>query len=103
MEIPCARQLVPYLPPNHLSVGVRVDITHSAPTPPGLEVTVQAKFTGMQGSGGKLYGFEVVAWDRAGEVGRCTHTRAVVDLARLESGARRRIGDGTKSRNSGAL
>ncbi len=43
------------------------------------------------GMAGKLHRFKVQIFDRAGLVGEGTHTRAIVDAARLEKGAVARI------------
>ncbi len=89
MEVAAARLLLPVLEAGELSVGVTVDVTHSAATPEGVAVTATARYLGRDG---KLHLFEVVASDRGGEVGRCTHRRAVVASERLVSGALRRNG-----------
>src|SRR5919205_2640820 len=70
MEIAAARVLQPLLGPGELSVGVTVDITHSAPTPPGALVTANARYTGREG---KLFVFEITARDEGGEIGRGSH------------------------------
>lgn len=88
MEIAAARVLQPYLGPAQLSVGTRLDVAHTAPTPVGSKVTAEAKFVGRKE---KLYLFEVFAKDEAGEVGRGTHERAIVDTARLENSAQKRL------------
>ncbi|KAE8333715.1 hypothetical protein BDV39DRAFT_198627 [Aspergillus sergii] len=67
--------------------GTSINIAHSAPTPVGAKVTAEAKYIGQKG---KLYQFEVIAKDEAGEVGRGGHERAIVEIARLETGARKR-------------
>jgi predicted thioesterase len=87
MEIAAAKCLVAMLAPGELSVGVIVDVSHTAATFPGATVTATARFVGMSG---KRYRFEVVAVDPAGEVGRGHHERAIVDVERLLEGARRR-------------
>lgn len=89
MELAAARVLVPLLAPGELSVGVAVDVSHTAPTAPGATVTAEARFTGTDG---KLFVFEVTARDASGEVGRGTHKRAVVDVARLVKKANDRKG-----------
>jgi predicted thioesterase len=89
MEIASAKCLVPLLAPGELSVGVIVDVTHTAATFAGATVTATARFVGMVG---KRYRFEVVAVDPAGEVGRGHHERAIIALDRLLEGARRRCG-----------
>ena len=88
MEIAAARVLQPLLGPGELSVGVTVDVTHNAPTPPGVTVTATARYAGREG---KLFLFEVSAADSGGEIGRGWHKRAIVASERLESGAAKRI------------
>ena len=87
MEVAAARVLQPHLEGDELSVGVALDIVHSAATPIGATVTAVAKFIGMEG---KLYAFKVVVTDEGGEVGHGTHKRAVVSTARLLAGAAKR-------------
>jgi fluoroacetyl-CoA thioesterase len=89
MEIAAARVLQPMLGPGELSVGVTVDITHTAPTPLGAEVIATARYDGREG---KLFRFEVSAADPGGEVGRGWHKRAIVSSERLQSGAAKRVG-----------
>jgi fluoroacetyl-CoA thioesterase len=87
MELAGARVLQPLLAPGELSVGVRVDVVHSAATLPGATVRAGARYKGREG---KLYRFEVWAEDDGGEVGRGVHDRAVITVERLLEGARRR-------------
>src|SRR5258708_11858505 len=87
MELAGARVLQPFLGPGELSVGVRVEVTHTAATLPGSTVHARARYLGRQG---KLYRFEVSAEDEGGEVGRGLHDRAIVTTERLLEGARRR-------------
>jgi predicted thioesterase len=68
-------------------VGVSVDVEHTAPTASGERVTAVARYQRMVG---KLYRFEVIASDGAGEVGRGTHDRAIVHVQRLVDGAAKR-------------
>ncbi|MGB4248836.1 MAG: thioesterase [Pseudohongiellaceae bacterium] len=87
MELAASRALHPLLAEGELSVGVTVDITHSAPTPAGVTVVAEGIFKGMEG---KLYVFDVVARDPAGEIGRGVHKRAIVSRERLLAGAAKR-------------
>jgi predicted thioesterase len=89
MEVAASRVLIPLLGPGELSVGVTVDINHTAPTPLGAEVKATARYAGREG---KLFLFEVSASDPGGEVGRGWHKRAIVSSERLQSGAARRVG-----------
>ena len=87
MELAAARVLQPALAPGELSVGVGLDVLHTAATPAGVRVEAEARYLGRDG---RLHVFEIVARDPGGEIGRCTHRRAVVGTARLLAGALRR-------------
>ena len=89
MEIAAARVLQPLLGPGELSVGVTVNVSHTAPTPMGAQVTATARYTGREG---KLFVFEVSVADPGGEVGRGWHKRAIVSSERLQNGAAKRVG-----------
>jgi fluoroacetyl-CoA thioesterase len=98
MEVAAARILSPHLREGESSVGVSVEVVHTAATPPGAGVTATARFAGREG---KLFLFEVTAADDAGEIGRGTHKRAVVAVERLLAGAARR-GEGPARSPSGS-
>ena len=87
METAAARVLQRLLGPGELSVGVTVDITHSAPTAPGVVVTATARYAGREG---KLFVFEISARDEGGEIGRGSHKRAIVETERLQRAATNR-------------
>jgi predicted thioesterase len=89
MEIAAARVLQPLLGPGELSVGVTVDVSHTAPTPVGALVTATARYAGREG---KLFLFEVSVSDPGGKVGRGWHKRAIVSNERLQTSAARRVG-----------
>ena len=84
MERAAAKLMRPLLGPGQLSVGVRVDVSHVAPTPIGGLVVARARFTGQEG---KLYWFDVWAEDGGGTIGKGRHARAIVDEARLLAAA----------------
>jgi fluoroacetyl-CoA thioesterase len=88
MEVAAARVLREASDTGELSVGVAIDIVHTAATPIGSVVTATARFMEMQG---KLFCFEVSAYDEGGEIGRGTHRRAVVKGSRLVAGATKRV------------
>lgn len=87
MERAAAKLLRPLLGPGQLSVGVKVEIEHTAPTPVGARVVTRARYLGRDG---RLFLFEVEAQDPGGAIGRGRHWRAIVDEARLMAGANKR-------------
>ena len=90
MELAASRLLQPLLELGQLSVGVLVEVTHSAPTPVGAEVRAIATYLGKEG---KLYLFTVEAYDAGGQVGHGKHARAIVNTNRLLTGATSRVRD----------
>jgi fluoroacetyl-CoA thioesterase len=91
MEIAAGRAMAPLLGDGQLSVGVGVNIRHLAASAKGAHVRAVATFLAMDG---KLYTFQVQAFDDKGLVGEGEHTRAVVDATRLLSGAKSRLKSG---------
>jgi fluoroacetyl-CoA thioesterase len=87
MELAAARAMRPLLQSGHLSVGVTVNIKHTAATPVGCAVRAVATYLGPKG---KLYKFKVEAFDDAGPIGEGEHTRAIIATDRLMAGAERR-------------
>lgn len=70
------------LPEGKSSVGTKVSIDHTAPTPLGMAVTARAEVAAISPNG-KLIDFKVSAWDEAGPISEGTHQRAVIDLERF--------------------
>lgn len=91
MELAAARAMRSVLQVGELSVGVSLDVKHSAATAVGVLVEAQARFIGHEG---KLFVFEVTARDNGGEIGRGTHKRAVIAGNRLVQGALKRAAAG---------
>lgn len=64
------------LPQGQTSVGTALNLEHISATPVGLEVRAQAEVTAVEG---KKLCFAITAFDEAGEIGRATHTRVLVN------------------------
>ena len=69
-----------YLEPGESVVGTVVKVTHLAATPVGHQVTAEAVVTKVDG---RRLEFDVTARDEVEEIGKGTHERMVVDLARI--------------------
>jgi fluoroacetyl-CoA thioesterase len=75
MEWACIQLMQPHLDPGEGSLGVHIDVSHAAATPPGLTVTVDATCTAVNG---KRVSFEVKAHDGVDLIGEGRHERVVV-------------------------
>jgi fluoroacetyl-CoA thioesterase len=73
--------------PAEQTVGTDVRLTHSAPTPPGLVVTVEARLERVEG---RRLLFSVSAHDGIEEICRGTHERCIIDTARFATKASRK-------------
>lgn len=71
-----------HLAPGEASLGVHLDLSHTAATPPGLAVSAKAALTEVEG---RKLTFAIEAFDAVEPIGRATHTRVIVDVARFET------------------
>lgn len=93
MELAAARAMRPLLGEGQLSVGVSLNVRHTAATPVGSRVRAIATYLRTEN---KLMHFRVEAFDESGPIGAGEHSRAIIDTARLLTGARRRQQDGRR-------
>jgi fluoroacetyl-CoA thioesterase len=75
MEWTCMQLLAPHLDPGEGSLGVHVDLSHTAATPAGLTVTVDAECVAVEGP---RITFMVKAHDGIDPIGEGRHQRFVV-------------------------
>ena len=64
------------------SVGTKLELEHTAPTPVGMKVFVEAEIVSVS-ENGKMVDFQVKAWDEKGPIGQGTHTRAIINNERF--------------------
>ena len=84
MENAALEYIARELPEGKSTVGVKVRVEHTAPTPVGMEVTVRVRVTDISANG-KLIDFEMEAFDAAGPIGTGRHQRAIIDIERFMS------------------
>ena len=84
MEKAATDLLEKILPENFTSVGISLNIQHTAPTPTGMKIFAEAEI--IEVSGRKIL-FEVSAKDEVGEIGRGKHERFIVDRKKFQEKA----------------
>lgn len=82
MENAAQSVLSVFLEEGQGSVGTHLDIKHTAPTPVGMKVWVEAEVTAVS-ENGKMVDFALKAWDEKGPIGEGTHTRAIINNERF--------------------
>ena len=80
MENAALEAIKPYLKSGETAVGTRIDVSHLAATPVGRRVIAHAEVTATSG---RQIDFRVSAMDGAEVIGRGTHGRAVIDIAKF--------------------
>lgn len=77
IEWACIKAINPHLDwPAEQTVGIHIDVSHEAATPPGLEVTAKVELTKVEGR--KLI-FKVEAHDSVELISKGTHERYIVN------------------------
>lgn len=88
MEKSAADLVEKLLPEEFTSVGISLNVQHTAPTPINMKFFAQAEIIAVDGR--KII-FEVTANDERGEIGRGTHERFIVDRKKFQSKADSKI------------
>jgi fluoroacetyl-CoA thioesterase len=76
------------LPAGHQSLGIHLDVSHTAATPVGLRVTATAEVSGVQG---RTISFLVAARDEFEAIGGGNHRRVVVSVLRFDERVQRKL------------
>jgi fluoroacetyl-CoA thioesterase len=80
--------LAPHLDTGEGSLGVHVDVSHTAATPPGLTVTVDAECIAVDGA---RITFKVKAHDGVDPIGEGRHQRFVVAWDKFNSRVAKKV------------
>lgn len=80
VEWTCVAALAPHLAPHQRTVGTRVEISHIAATPVGMNVTAEIELIEIEG---RRLRFKVSCHDEAEPIGDGIHERMIVDHDRF--------------------
>jgi fluoroacetyl-CoA thioesterase len=83
VEWTCIKAINPHLDwPHEQSVGIHIDISHLAATPPGFAVTATVTLKKVEG---KKLSFDVAVHDGAELISKGTHERFIIDKAKFDA------------------
>ena len=88
VESTCADLLREHLEPGETSVGTRIELEQTAPTPLGMNVTIHALLRNLNG---KLATFEVFAEDEVESCAKATHSRFIINESQMEENVARKV------------
>lgn len=80
VEWTCLRALAPYLQPGQRTVGTKVDLSHDAATPVGMQATAQIELVAFDG---RRMRFKVACRDERDAIGSGFHERFLIDEAKF--------------------
>lgn len=80
VEWTCIEALSPFLSPEQRTVGVHVDLSHSAATPIGMRIFAAVELTAIEG---RKLRFKVTCRDEAEIVCEGSHDRFIIDEPRF--------------------
>lgn len=82
IEWACMEALAPYMEEDERSVGTMINVTHSAATPPGMEVTATVRCLEVSG---KRTLWEIEVHDQSDLISKGTHERFTVKLEQFKT------------------
>jgi fluoroacetyl-CoA thioesterase len=91
IEEACVQALKPYLSEQQRSVGTHIDVSHTAATPVGMQVTAEVELIAVEGP---QLTFRVECRDEVDPISSGTHKRFIVDIDRFNA---RRAKKGARS------
>jgi len=74
--------------PREQTVGIHINVSHEAATPPGLDVTVKVKLEAVEGK--KLI-FSIMAHDGVDKISEGTHERFIIDAAKFSERLKKKV------------
>ena len=89
IEKACWQAVAPELEPGKGTVGTRLALAHTAPTPVGMTVRCDCTLTAVDG---RRLTFTARVCDAAGEVAHAEHERVVIDNHRFTAKAQAKTG-----------
>jgi fluoroacetyl-CoA thioesterase len=92
IEFACIKFINPHIDwPRQQTVGVHVNISHTAPTPPGFTVTVRGTLAKVDG---RKLSFSIEVGDGVDAISKGTHDRFIIDADKFNASV-------VKKRNAG--
>jgi fluoroacetyl-CoA thioesterase len=89
-EWACIQFVNPHLDwPREQTVGIDINVNHTAATPPSLTVTVQGRLTKVEG---RKLSFSLAAHDGVDKISQGTHDRFVIDAAKFNAKVAAKLG-----------
>ena len=88
MEFACIKFINPHIEwPRQQTVGIHIDLSHTAATPPGFTVTIRGRLEKVDG---RQLSFVLEASDGVDPIGQATHERFIIDAEKFNASVARK-------------
>jgi fluoroacetyl-CoA thioesterase len=83
MEFACIKFINPHIDwPHQQTVGIHIDVSHTAATPPGMTVTVKGRLDNIDG---RKLSFSLEAYDDRDLISSGSHDRFIIDAEKFNA------------------
>ena len=89
MENTCSNSMLDYMDEGWGTVGISLDIKHTAATPIGMKVHAESELIEVDG---RRLVFDVKAYDECGEIGHGIHERFIINNEKFMSRVNAKLG-----------
>lgn len=90
LEWACIQAVKPYIDwPREQTVGTHINVSHLAPTPPGMRVTTTVRLLAVEG---RRLVFSVEAHDGVDMISKGEHERFIIQRAAFDAKVRHKLG-----------
>ena len=91
-EFACINFINPHIDwPRQQTVGIHINVSHTAATPPGFTVTVKGRLEKIDG---RKLSFALEAHDGVDAISKGTHDRFIIDAEKFNAGVEKKKADG---------
>ena len=88
MEFACIKFINPHIDwPRQQTVGIHINVSHTAATPPGMTVTVKGWLAEVEG---RKLRFSLEAFDDKDQISSGTHDRFIIDADKFNAGVEKK-------------
>ena len=88
MEFACIKFINPHIEwPRQQTVGIHINLSHTAATPPGFMVTIKGRLEKVDG---RKLSFVLDASDGVDSIGQATHERFIIDAEKFNASVARK-------------
>ncbi len=90
MEFACIKFINPHIDwPRQQTVGIHIDVSHTAATPPGMTVTVKGRLEEVDG---RKLRFSLEAFDDKDKISSGTHNRFIIEAEKFNAAIEQKKG-----------